>query len=102
MRNTTNFDSDWLGAIDDWSRDNSGHAPITLVIDLKDDKTDNRSYAEGNLGALNAKFKDAFGNRMFEARDMGSRGSDWPVVGALRDQFIIVISGNEDNRPLNH
>src|SRR3954468_24673951 len=40
--------ADWLQAIARWSGNHAGHAPIAVVLDLKDPLTDNRSFAAGN------------------------------------------------------
>ncbi len=87
---------DWLEAIDDWSDNHSGHGPITIAIDLKDDLTDNHSYGEGNLARLNALLKAEFGTKLYRADTLGS--DPWPTVASLMDRIIVVLSGDETTR----
>ena len=88
----------WLEAIADWSSDNRDHAPITVVLDLKDDLTDNYSFSEGNLGALNAQLRAAFGARLILPEEIGPRGVDWPTVAELRGRVVVVLSGDDGDR----
>jgi hypothetical protein len=85
----------WLGAIASWSTANPRHAPITVALDLKDRLTDNRSFAQGNLGRLNQELLEAF-DGLFAAEELGSR--PWPTVDALRGRVIVVLSGDEETR----
>jgi hypothetical protein len=85
----------WLGVIASWSDGHPGHAPITLGIDIKDPLTDNASYAAGNLARLNAELEQAFGAKLFAARDLTA---GFPGVNALRDRVIAVLSGDEGTR----
>ena len=88
----------WLVAVREWSEDNSGHAPITIVIDLKDDLTDNQSFDAGNLGALNAMISAGIGERLFPAFSVGNRGAEWPALRALDDRILVILSGHEGTR----
>ncbi|MEE2755186.1 MAG: hypothetical protein VYA30_00940 [Myxococcota bacterium] len=88
----------WLQLIQDWSNSNRGHAPITLLIDLKDTLSDRRGPHQGNLGALNRALLDVFGHKLFKAMDMQAVG--WPSIGELRDRIIIVLSGNRTDTQL--
>ncbi len=64
-------------------------------MDVKDDLTDNPSYADGNLAALNAELVGAFGSRLYTR----SEQSDvFPSVDALRDRVLCVLSGDEKTR----
>src|SRR5262249_43159186 len=56
---------DWLAPIADWSARNASHAGLVVMLDLKDDLTDNTSYAAGNLGALDVELVSAFGAQLF-------------------------------------
>lgn len=82
----------WLTAIAAWSDENPGHTPIAVLLDPKGDLTGPDSFADGNLGALNAKVRAAFGARLYPA---GSLGADepWPDVDDLRGRVICVLSG---------
>jgi hypothetical protein len=85
----------WLGCIEQWSREHAGHAPITLIIDIKDDLMDNRGVAGGNPEFLNEELASVFGTRLFRARDF--RGT-WPALDAMRNRIIVVLSGNRRTR----
>ena len=85
----------WLRAIADWSDANPRHAPITVALDIKDDLTDNRSFAEGDLARLNSELVDGF-PRLYTSEQLGSDA--WPSVDALRGQVIVVLSGHEPTR----
>ena len=90
--------SGWLTVIKNWSEAHSDHAPITLVLDIKDDLTDNRSVDDGNLGALNQLLINTFQGSLFPAHEMGVRGSNWPSIEALKGKVIPVLSGREQDR----
>jgi len=85
----------WLRAIAGWSDDNPRHAPVTVALDIKDDLTDNRSFAEGNLARLNADLVDCL-PRLFTCERLGSEL--WPTVEALRGQAVVVLSGDAGTR----
>jgi hypothetical protein len=94
----TDLLNEWLNVIKEWSDSHSSHSPITIVLDIKDNLTDNRSFDEGNLGRLNAALTDTFQSDLFRADEMGARGSEWPSIGALRGKVITVLSGREQDR----
>ena len=85
----------WLRAIQRWSDTNPRHAPITVALDIKDDLTDNRSFAQGNLARLNAVLLEHFSG-LFTAEALGD--GQWPTVDALRGRVIVVLSGAEGTR----
>ncbi|MFB9446709.1 hypothetical protein Dvina_23585 [Dactylosporangium vinaceum] len=86
---------DWLQTVSSWSAAHPAHAPIVVMLDLKDDLTDNPSFAEGNLTALNQELVDAFGSRLLQARDVaGALGT----VGSLRGRVLSLISGDAGTR----
>ena len=85
----------WLGVIASWSDARPGHAPITIGLDLKDDLTDNRSFAEGNLSAMNDLLRRTFGERLLRADEIGT---EWPSVDTLRGRVIAVLSGDVGSR----
>lgn len=87
---------DWLDMIANWSSQNAGHAPITLLLDLKDELDDNPSEGEGNLVALNRELVRAFGSKLLPASEVEGRG--WPTIGALRNHILVVLSGDEASR----
>lgn len=86
----------WLRVIADWSASHPTAAPLTLGLDLKDDLTDNRSFAEGNLAHLNYAVRSAFGDRLFTPSALGSAA--WPPVDALRGRVLVVLSGHARSR----
>ncbi|WP_250572866.1 hypothetical protein [Nonomuraea sediminis] len=88
---------DWLDVINTWSAQHPAAAPIVVALDVKDDLTDNLSYAAGNLAALNDELTSVFGARLFWARDYPA---DPPTVGALRGRVLPVISGDGKTRTL--
>lgn len=86
---------DWLAPIADWSARTPGHAGLVVLLDLKDDLTDNPSFAAGNLGAINTEIASAFGARLVSADPIGAT---FPSVGALRDKIACVLSGDAGTR----
>lgn len=87
----------WLAVIASWSADNSGHAPITALLDPKADLTEPDSFADGNLAALNSLLDAVFGDRLFRA-DTLPRDQEWPTVEELSGQIVCVLSGNTNSR----
>ena len=83
---------DWLSVISGWSLANRDHAPINLLLNIKDDLTDNRSTSQGSLAALNSMVVSQFGERLFWARD---HEGVWPTVNALRGKVIVGLTGRE-------
>jgi hypothetical protein len=85
---------DWLGLIRQWSVDHEGHVPITIVLDAKDDLTDNDEG--GDLEDLNETLQSVLGGRLFTAEEFGS--GPWPDVNDLKEKILCVLSGNEGTR----
>jgi hypothetical protein len=50
--------------INTWSQQHPTAAPLVVMCDLKDDLTDNPSFAAGNLTALNQELLSVFGPRL--------------------------------------
>ncbi|SEH00234.1 hypothetical protein SAMN05444920_115213 [Nonomuraea solani] len=86
---------EWLDVVDTWSEQHPAAAPIVVALDVKDDLTDNPSYAAGNLGALNQELTSVFGARLYQAQDYPASP---PSVDALRGRVLPVISGNGTTR----
>lgn len=86
----------WLELISDWSLQNPRHAPITLVVDLKDCLAENSSFESGDLFALNALLVFSFGERLLHAEQIERDG--WPAVGEMRGKILVVLSGDEASR----
>jgi len=86
---------DWLVQIAGWSSVNTSHAGLTVMLDIKDDLTDNTSFAAGNLGALNGELLDAFGAQIFPADAVGAT---FPTIGALRGKVLCLLSGDGGTR----
>ena len=84
--------SSWLEIVSDWSEENTGHTPIHVLLNIKDDMTDNRRTDEGSFAALNRLLVEAFGERLFWARNLGD---SWPTVNELRGQIIVGLTGRE-------
>ncbi len=87
---------DWLETVSLWSREHPDHAPITVYLDLKDDLTDNRSNALGNLANLNQLLLDVFGATLHTADSLEDR--PWRPLIELRGRIITVLSGHEGSR----
>lgn len=86
---------DWLAPVADWSARNPDQAGVVVMLDLKDDLTDNPSYATGNLAALNDELASAFGARLFPA---SAAAAGLPLVGALRGKVLCLLSGDGGSR----
>lgn len=84
----------WLRAVAAWSVAHPGHEPITIVLDAKDDLTDN---AAGDLRDLNDGLRTIFGDRLFARSEFDQLGS-WPDALAMRDRVLCVLSGNGGTR----
>ncbi|MET7327126.1 phosphatidylinositol-specific phospholipase C domain-containing protein [Nonomuraea sp. NPDC005650] len=93
----SNLLRDWLNAINTWSAQHPTAAPIVVALDIKDDLTDNTSYAAGNLAALNQELVSVFGSRLFQAKDYPASP---PTVDALRGRVLPLISGDSKTRTL--
>ncbi|MGW4962003.1 hypothetical protein ACWEPL_32705 [Nonomuraea sp. NPDC004186] len=91
----SNLLRDWLKVINTWSAQHPTAAPIVVALDIKDDLTDNTSYAAGNLAALNQEFVSVFGSRLLWAKDYPATP---PTVDALRGRVLPLISGNGTTR----
>ncbi|GAB3167227.1 hypothetical protein GCM10027258_92390 [Amycolatopsis stemonae] len=86
---------DWLATVDTWSAAHPSAAPIVVMLDLKDDLTDNANFAEGNLAAVNQELESVFGSRLLRAQDYPA-GS--PTVDALRGRVLPLLSGDGGSR----
>lgn len=86
---------DWLRTINTWSAAHPDHAPLVVMLDLKDDLTDNASFAAGNLTALNKELTGVFGSRLVLAKD---HPSGLPSVDALRGKVLTLLSGDGKSR----
>jgi hypothetical protein len=90
----SNLLADWLNAVAAWSAAHPSHAPLVVMLDLKDDLTDNHTDADGNLTALNRELKTAFGTQLLPPTDYQS-GS---TVDALRGKVLTLLSGDQTTR----
>ena len=79
-----------------WSSGQRGHAPITIATDVKPDLTKAKSFAQGNPAALNEVLRDAFGDRLLTAEELGT--ADWPDVDDMRGRVLWVLSGDGGTR----
>ena len=87
--------TNWLRVIKTWSQNNSGHGPITLVLDSKDPLDDNYGPEHGNLGTLNQRLLNIFGDRLMAAEEVTG---EWPAVRAFVDRILVVLSGHRGTR----
>ncbi|HVV08925.1 hypothetical protein [Amycolatopsis sp.] len=85
----------WLTTVDTWSDAHPSAAPIVVMLDLKDDLTDNPSYAAGNLAALNQELTGVFGANLVQAKDYPTA---LPSVGTLRGKVLTLLSGDGTTR----
>lgn len=90
----SNLLADWLNVVASWSAAHPGHAPLVVMLDLKDDLTDNHSDADGNLTALNRELRTAFGSTLLQAANYPT-GS---TVDSLRGRVLTLLSGNQTTR----
>jgi hypothetical protein len=86
---------DWLAAVNTWSAAHPAAAPIVVMLDFKDDLTDNPSFAAGNLTALNRELESVFGSRLLWAKDYPA---GQPTVDALRGRVLPLLSGDGKSR----
>src|SRR5512139_2144268 len=83
----------WLATIARWSNENV-HAPITLVLDSKDDLI---GADCGGPEDLNEALEAAFGAQLY-TRDERDRDGAWPETGDLGNRVLCVLSGNGSTR----
>ncbi len=89
----------WLSLIDTWSDANPEHAPITLLLDLRDNLTDNGDFAHGDLTFLNYQLYKAFGEKLYVPFvPPAGVANPWPKAEDLKGKIIIVLSGHEGTR----
>ncbi|MEV5719200.1 hypothetical protein AB0L41_35390 [Amycolatopsis mediterranei] len=86
---------DWLAVVNTWSAQHPAAAPIVVMLDLKDDLTDNTSFAAGNLTALDQELESVFGARLLRAQDYLAAQPD---VDALRGRVLPLLSGDGGSR----
>jgi len=90
----SNLLHDWLAMIAGWSTAHPTHAPLVVMLDLKDDLTDNADFAAGDLTALNEELQTAFGSSLLHPADyVGS-----PSVDSLRGRVLPLLSGDAGTR----
>jgi hypothetical protein len=85
--------ADWLATIATWSDAHPWHAPITLVIDLKDRLASKRYYENGNFAYLNQMLVDAFGERLHRADFAPAPPPELPA-----GSVVAVLSGDRESR----
>lgn len=84
---------DWLALVARWSDDHA-HAPITVVLDSKDDLL---SPECGSPEDLNRALEEALGPRLWTRADYDA-GGGWPDVTGLTSRVLCVVSGNGNTR----
>lgn len=85
---------DWLDVILQWTLANPGHAPLTLVLDLKNN-LGKAADGQGSLQDLQDEVLAAFGPALWPA---SAFEGTWPTVDSLRGRVLVVLSGNQDSR----
>jgi hypothetical protein len=87
---------DWLGVIYEWSLEHPNHSLITVVLDIKDNLTDNHSYQEGNLAAINDLISNQFSSHLLQSHD-------WNMdltVAETRGKIQVILSGDRETRKM--
>ena len=100
---------DWLRVINNWSKTNPDHAPITVFIDIKRDLTNfnNRPHKNFGLIRLNEQISKAFeykketkntSKRLYTFGEYSEQfirteipEISWPTIGELRGKIIVVL-----------
>lgn len=96
---------DWLEVINNWSKRNPSHAPITIFLDIKKDLQDRNNRPPKNYGLirLNKQISNAlefqkgpshwqrFYSKEEYVQQFGGPGNSWPTIGELRGRIIIVL-----------
>jgi hypothetical protein len=90
---TTPLLRDWLQAVSAWVAANPTATPITLILDSKDNLTDN---AAGDLEDFNLLLESVFGARLFTREQKGA--GPWPDVEVLQGRVLCVLSGHQGTR----
>jgi hypothetical protein len=85
---------DWLEQVSAWSAMHPEHAPITLLLDLKDSLADRPSFDAGNLGRLIHTLEEVFGDRLARAERIGGL----TPIAELRGRIVTVLSGHQGTR----
>jgi hypothetical protein len=91
----SNLLRDWLQQIAGWSALHPDHAPLIVMLDLKNDLSNNASFAAGDISALNAELRSVFGSALARPEDYPN---GLPTVGALRGRVIGLLSGDTNSR----
>src|SRR5262249_15973570 len=86
---------DWLTVVASWSFSHPTAAPIVVMLDLKDDLTDNPSFAAGNMTALNQELQSVFGSRLLRPSEYVGQ----PTVDPPRGRVLRLLSGDGGSRP---
>ncbi len=86
---------DWLDVFEKWSVKNPTHAPLTLVLDVKNDLTDNDTG--GDPEDLNQSLEAVLGSRLLTREAFDGLGA-WPDVELLRGKILCVLSGHGATR----
>jgi len=88
---------DWLAQIATWSAasENASHAGLVVMFDVKTDLTDNPSFADGNLSALDAEVANAFGPQLYPSDGVTTA---FPSVTTLTGKVMVLLSGDKTTR----
>jgi hypothetical protein len=86
---------DWLNVVASWSNAHPTHAPLVVMLDIKDNLTDNPSFAAGNLAAVNQELAGAFGSSLALSKDYPA---GLPSIDSLRGRVLTLLSGDGTSR----
>jgi hypothetical protein len=96
-----------------WSRQNPGHAPVIIILELKEDWMSLNplleTFSAENLGAMEALARETLGDLLYTPDDF--RGSfktmaeartfrGWPEAAFMQGRFLLVIHTDERLDPL--
>ena len=87
---------DWLEVVHEWSMEHPNHSIITIVLDIKDNLTDNHSHSEGNLSALNDLVLNQFSSHLLPSHEWHPE----LTVADTRGKIQVVLSGDGETRKM--
>lgn len=91
----------FLGELDSWSSANPDHDVITLYLDLKQTRSNNFPQQLDRYIRAHSRFRIYSPNLLMGNAASLSEGAllgGWPTLGELRRQFMICVTGNENDK----
>ncbi len=93
--------SQFLVDLNGWSADNTGHDVIVLYLDLKQTRTNNFPSQLDDYIRAHTSFVIYTPHQLMGDSDNLSNGAlanGWPTLDELRGQFIICVTGKEEDK----